>query len=81
MSNCLPMTFSGITPEQYAALLINAQAQGLQLTGESGSTTFQGLEFTWSYDLPSQSLTIHCTQKPIFVPCSMIESKIRSVLG
>jgi len=81
MSNCLPMTFSGITPEKYAALLINAQAQGLQLTGEAGSTTFQGLEFTWSYDQPSASLTIHCTQKPIFVPCSMIESKIRSVLG
>ncbi len=81
MSNCAPMTFSGITAEKYAALLVNAQSQGLALTGDSGQTTYQGLDFTWNYDQPSESLTIHCTEKPIFVPCSMIEAKIRSVVG
>ncbi len=81
MSNCAPMTFTGITQEKYAALLVNAQSQGLALTGESGRTTYQGLDFTWNYDQPSESLTIHCTEKPIFVPCSMIEAKIRSVVG
>ncbi len=81
MSSCPPMTFSGISPEKFAALLINAQSQGLQILSESGSTTYQGLDFTWNYDPTTESLNLHCTQKPIFVPCSMIESKIRNVLG
>ena len=81
MSHCPAITFSEITAEKYASLLTTAQSQGLELAGESGSTTFQGLDFTWSYDAAAQSLTIQCTGKPIFVPCSMIESRIRSLIG
>ena len=81
MPSCLPMTFTGVTQEKYAALLLNAQSQGLALTGTSGSTAFQGMDFTWNYDAPAQALTIQCTEKPIFVPCSMIESKLRTLLA
>lgn len=80
MSACPPMTFAEISEEKYQALLATAQAQGLALVGIHGDTTYQGLDFTWHYDAPTQCLTIHCTGKPIFVPCSMIESRIRALI-
>ena len=81
MSSCPAIAFGDVSEEKYEALLITAQAQGLELAGESGSTTYQGIDFTWHYDRPAQSLTIQCTGKPIFIPCSMIESRIRALIG
>jgi hypothetical protein len=75
------MSFSEITPEKYQDLLGKAQAQGLNLNGTSGSTSFQGMDFTWNYNAAAQSLTIECTDKPFLIPCSLIESKIREVVG
>ena len=81
MSNCTPITFCDVTEEKYQALLVTAQSQGLNLTGVCGSTTFQGMGFNWNYDHAARSLTIQCTEKPIFVPCSMIESRIRALIS
>ena len=80
MSQCPEIVLSEITAEKYQSLLATAKAQGLDLTGETGSTTFQGMDFTWAYDPAAQSLAIQCTNKPIFLPCSMIESRIRSLI-
>jgi hypothetical protein len=80
MSHCPEISVSGITAERYQTLLATAKAQGLDLEGETGSTTFQGLDFTWTYSPAAESLTIQCTGKPIFVPCSMIESRIRALI-
>lgn len=81
MSACPEILATGVTPEKYQTLLATAKAQGLDLTGETGTTTYQGLDFTWTYDDDAETLTIQCTAKPIFVPCSMIESRIRALLG
>ena len=81
MSQCPEIVLSEITAEKYQSLLATAKAQGLDLTGETGSTTFQGMDFTWAYDPAAQSLAIQCTNKPIFLPCSMIESRIRSLIS
>ena len=81
MSQCPEIVLSEITADKYQSLLATAKAQGLDLTGETGSTTFQGMDFTWTYDLAAQSLAIQCTNKPIFVPCSMIESRLRALIA
>ena len=81
MSACPEIVATGVTPEKYQTLLATAKAQGLDLSGETGSTSYQGLDFTWTYDAAGESLTIQCTGKPIFVPCSMIESRIRALIG
>ena len=81
MSQCPEIVLSEITADKYQSLLATAKAQGLDLTGETGSTTFQGMDFTWTYDPAAQSLAIQCTNKPIFVPCSMIESRLRALIA
>jgi hypothetical protein len=81
MSHCPEIVLSEITAEKYQALLATAKAQGLDLAGETGCTTFQGMDFTWTYDSAGQCLSIQCTGKPIFVPCSMIESRIRGLIA
>jgi hypothetical protein len=79
--SCPAITLGGLTPEKYASLLETAKRQGLELTGDRGSTAYQGMDFTWSYDAAAESLTIQCTSKPFFVPCSMIEERIRQLVG
>ncbi|HEX4320059.1 MAG TPA: hypothetical protein VHZ52_04100 [Acidobacteriaceae bacterium] len=81
MPHCPEIVATGITPEKYQSLVATAKAQGLDLSGQTGSTGYQGMDFTWNYDAAGQCLTIQCTGKPIFVPCSMIESRIRALLG
>ena len=81
MAHCPEIVLSEITPEKYQSLLATAKAQGLDLSGETGSTAFQGMDFIWTYDPAAQSLAIQCTGKPIFVPCSMIESRIRGLIA
>lgn len=78
---CPEVRLEGITPERYTQLLATAQAQGLGLSGPSGKTHYQGMEFAWSYDAPAGVLTIQCLDKPIFVPCGMIESRIRGLVS
>ena len=77
---CPEIRLEGITAERYAALLAKAHAQGLALEGISGAATHQGMHFTWSYDEAAAALTIQCLEKPFFVPCSMIEAQIRSLV-
>jgi hypothetical protein len=79
--SCPAITFAEITADKYQTLLATAAAQGLNLAGEQGSSTYQGLDFTWAYDAPGETLTIQCTGKPIFIPCSMIEARIRALIG
>jgi hypothetical protein len=81
MSSCSPILLEGITTDKFATLIATAQAQGLSISGPSGNTTYQGMEFTWAYDEAAQTLTLHCTSKPIFIPCSMIESRIRALIS
>ena len=81
MPHCPEIVATGVTPEKYQSLIATAKAQGLDLSGETGSTRYQGMDFTWRYEPAAQSLTIQCTDKPIFVPCSMIESRIRSLIA
>jgi hypothetical protein len=79
--SCPAISLQGVTAEKYATLLATAHGQGLNLTGVTGTTQFQGMDFTWNYDEGSATLTIQCTNKPIFIPCSMIESRIRSLMA
>jgi len=79
--SCPAITIEGIRPDIYSTLISQAASQGLDINGPSGNTSFQGMDFRWEYNEEAQTLTIECTAKPFFVPCSMIESRIRSLIA
>ncbi len=79
--SCPAITVQGVNAQKYATLIATAQGQGLNLNGLSGSTQFQGMDFAWNYEESSETLTIQCTNKPIFIPCSMIEARIRALMA
>jgi hypothetical protein len=81
MSPCPVITLSDISTEKYEALIAAAQAQGLALAGKSGNASHRGMEFTWNYDSDAQVLTIQCIDKPMLIPCAMIEAQLRGLVG
>lgn len=81
MSGCPEITLENLTPEKYTALLAAAKSQGLDLSGDAGTTHYQGMNFQWSYDPAAQTLRMQCLEKPIFIPCHMIEQKIRQLVA
>ena len=81
MSGCPEITIENLTAEKYASLLTAAQAEGIQLSGDAGTTEYSGMRFQWTYDAASATLRMQCTEKPMFIPCHMIEQKIRQLVG
>ena len=79
--SCPAITLENVTTTKWATLLTTAQAQGLNLAGLTGMTQFQGMDFSWNYDESTETLTLQCTNKPIFIPCHMIESRIRALIA
>ena len=79
MSSCPEIILNNLNPEKYASLLAKAAAQGIALSGDSGTTEYQGMRFTWSFDAATETLRLTCTEKPVFVPCHMIEQRIRQL--
>jgi hypothetical protein len=81
MAGCEAQTFSGITQEHFACLLQKAQSSGINISGNSGTASRDGITLTWNYDSASQVLTIQCTEKPIFLLCGVITSQINDLVN
>ena len=75
-----PRTFSGITPDQYAQLIVKAKAAGLELSGNSGTASKFGVEVQWNYSPESQQLTVQCLRTPMFVSASSVYGKLQSLV-
>lgn len=75
-----PQTFSGITPDQYAQLIVKAKASGLELSGNSGTASKFGVEVQWNYSPESQQLTVQCLRTPMFVSASSVYGKLQSLV-
>jgi hypothetical protein len=81
MAGCDVQTFSGITPEHFACLLQKAQSSGINISGNSGTASQDGITIAWNYDPASQVLTIQCTEKPVFLLCGVITSQITDLVN
>jgi hypothetical protein len=77
---CDPITFENITPDRFTALQQKAaSAAGIAISGDTGEASADGVTIQWNYDPASERLTMQCTDKPMFVPCSLINAKIGSM--
>ena len=75
-----PQTFSGITPDQYAQLIVKAKAAGLELSGNSGTASKFGVEVQWNYSPESQQLTVQCLRTPMFVSAATVYGKLQALV-
>jgi hypothetical protein len=75
-----PRTFSGITPDQYAQLIVKAKASGLDLSGNSGTASKFGVEIQWTYSPESQQLTVQCLRTPMFVSAATVYGKLQALV-
>jgi hypothetical protein len=75
-----PLTFSAITPQQFATLTGKAHAAGIDLTGNSGTASKYGVEVSWNYVPESQQLTFQCLKTPFFVSADDVHAKIQTLV-
>ena len=76
---CEPQTFK-LNATEYAALQAKAEASGLMILGDSGTTSAHGCEVSWNYDVAEGELTAQCLSKPFFVSCETINQKLRELI-
>ena len=80
MAESAPQVFSGITPEQYASLLQKAQANGFDLSGNSGTASKFGVQVVWNYSPDEQQLTFQCLRTPFFMKPEDVNAKIEAMV-
>ena len=81
MAACKPITFTGITREKFEAVCAQIEAQGhVVVVGDSGHASGNGFTAQWTYSEPAQTLIIQCTDKPFYVPESLVADKITALV-
>lgn len=65
-----------LTREQFEILRDKLAAQGHPITGDSGAIEASGVRLQCSYSDLEQTLTVNIAHKPMFVPESLVWSKI-----
>ena len=80
MAHCAAQVFTGITQDKFNQLLTTAQAQGIDISGNNGSASKDGITIAWSYDPAQQTLNLQCTSAPFFVSCGTVNSKIHDLV-
>ena len=61
---------------QFAAATARLRADGIAIAGPTGTLSKDGI--TGKYDYANGTLTVEVTDRPFFVPLSLIESKLRT---
>lgn len=67
-----------LTEAQFAAAAQRLQANGVNLTGTTGTLSRDGI--TARYNYANGVLTIEILDKPFFLPVGVIESQMRSYI-
>jgi hypothetical protein len=81
MASCKPVIFKNVSRLKFRAVRarINAQAD-IEGSGESGLARGNGFTAAWTYCEPEQTLVIECTEKPFYVPESLVIAKIQALV-
>jgi len=81
MSACAMLTYNNVTQAAWDSAKQAVETQyGIQIPTDSGSASKDGFTVHWNFDAGAQILSIQCTDSPIFVPCSAINSEINNMI-
>jgi hypothetical protein len=67
-----------ISDAQFASLAVRLRTNGIDMVGDTGTLTKDGV--TAQYTHANGALTIEITDRPIYYPISLIETKLQSWL-
>jgi hypothetical protein len=79
MSGCDGLTFRGVSRNGWNAIKRSASSYGIS-GGDSGQATAQGFSIAWNYNEGAKTLHVQCVDAPGLIPCSEINSRLRSEL-
>ena len=77
MAGCSADTFSNVSPAAFKCLVAKAAKYGVTIGGDSGSAESNGFKISWNYDRAASKLTIQCTDKPFWAPCSTVKGQVK----
>ena len=80
MPECPALSFANVRPDQFAVLQKKAQASGIPLEGNSGTSSSFGGRFEWKYDPATLALTITVIQPPFLMNCESVNARISALV-
>jgi len=81
MSACGMQTFNKVTQAAWQSAKQAVAAKfGVQMTTDSGNVSSDGFTVHWNYDDRAEMLSIQCTDSPILISCSLINSEIHDMV-
>jgi len=81
MSACEMQTFNNVTLAAWQSAKQAAMTRfGIQITADVGTASADGFIVYWSYDAPTETLSIQCLDSPIFISCLAINSEIHQMV-
>jgi hypothetical protein len=80
MGSCATQSFTNVSSDQFACLVAKANAAGIEISGNAGNASKDGITIQWKFDPGTNTLTIQCTSSPFLVPCGTINSKIHDLV-
>jgi hypothetical protein len=67
-----------MTDEQFASASLRLREHGVELNGPSGTLTKEGI--TATYQHADGKLTIEIVKRPLFLPLSLIEGRLKAAI-
>jgi hypothetical protein len=81
MSACAMQTYNNVTQAAWQSAKQTVPVKfGVQITSDSGNASSGGYTVHWNYDSNTEILSIQCTDSPLLVPCSFINSEINNMV-
>jgi hypothetical protein len=81
MSACAMLTYNNVTKAAWESAKQAVTARfGVQIKADSGNASSDGFTVHWSYDGSAEMLSVQCTDSPLLVPCSLINSEINNMI-
>ena len=78
---CDALVFEGFTRERFNLIEQKVAEFGFRLPGDSGQESQKGFTLRWDFDEAAGTLTLQCLASPFFMPCSMVNEKLRQAVG
>lgn len=77
---CPNQTFTNVSQTQFDRLAEKAKTAGIMIDGQTGQASANGVTVRWNFDEATQTLEIQCTDSPFFLPCHIIDAKLREIV-